>query len=88
VRERREGRAPLRLYFFLRLSFVLLFFWCEIFSGAVSFVLSFVFPLVVGEPYYDRLGRSGTGYGYIEKPTAATDMIRRDKMRCARGEGV
>ena len=24
-----------------------------------------------GEPYYDRLGRSGTGYGYIEKPTAA-----------------
>ena len=24
----------------------------------------------IGEPYYDRLGRSGTGYVYQKKPTA------------------
>ena len=61
MRERREGRAPLRLHFFLRLSFVPFSFWCEIFPGVVSFVLSFVFPSGGWGPYYDRLGRSAAG---------------------------
>ena len=44
VRARREGQAPLRLYFFLRLSVVRLFFGANHPSCAVSSVLSFVFP--------------------------------------------
>ena len=50
VRARREVWAPLRLYFFLLLSFVPFSFYAN-FSDAVSFA----FPLTVGEPYYDQL---------------------------------
>ena len=38
-------------------------------------------PLLVEEPYYDRSGRSGTGCGYIVKPTAAAMGLRRTRSK-------
>ena len=63
MRARRKAGPPLRLYCFLRLSFGSLSFWCEILSGAVSYVLSFVFSFpVVGVPYYqDESEEEGPG---------------------------
>ena len=37
------------------------------------YVRLFLYQTIVTNwvPYYDQSGQSGTGYGYIEKPTAA-----------------
>ena len=43
MRARREGRAPLRLYFSFVFPLFLFFCWCEIFPGAVSFGPFFCF---------------------------------------------
>ena len=57
------GPGPPQTVFFFRLSFVGLPFRCEL-SG-VRFPCFFPSLLVVGEPDYDRLGQSRTGYGYM-----------------------
>ena len=61
----REGRAHPRLRFFLRLSFVFSFLGTNsrVRAPDCSFLLSFLWG--IGERYYDRLGRSGAGYGYM-----------------------
>ena len=67
-----EGWALLRLYFFFVFPLFPPFFLVRNLPGCGffwPFLLFFI--LVVGVLYYDQLGRSGTGNGYIEKPTVA-----------------